>query len=106
MSRGMKLWAEARAAAPFLLTVATIGVPGCGGSQTQNAPEPLVADPPAGAESGADEGAAKTELQRGIAYVKAEKYADALPHLQKAVQTNPKNAEAAYYLALAKEKTG
>jgi Flp pilus assembly protein TadD len=77
----------------------------CGGAQSEQA-EPLTADPPQGAVENADRNASKTDLSRGIAYIKSEKFADAKPHLEKALEKNPKNAEAAYYLAVAKEKTG
>ena len=82
-----------------------VTVLGCGGTQEQPA-DPLTADPPEGAIEQSNQGAGQTELQRGIAFVKNEKYADAKPHIEKAVAANPKSAEAVYYLAVVHEKTG
>lgn len=88
--------------AAFIIAAA---VSACGGQQ-QPPPEPLDADPPLGAGEGAATGAAGTELQRGVAYIKNEKYEEAKVHLEKALELTPRSAEAAYYLGLAKEKTG
>jgi len=84
---------------------AALSLAACGGLQVVPQ-EPLVADPPLGASEGAATGASGTELQRGIAYIKNEKYEDAKAHLEKALELKPDSAEASYYLALAKEKTG
>jgi Flp pilus assembly protein TadD len=83
---------------------AALSLPACGGPE-EIPREPLVADPPRGAH-GATTGAADTELQRGVAYIKNERYEDAKLHLQQALELKPNSAEAAYYLGLAKEKTG
>ena len=70
-----------------------------------DAPEPLIADPPPGAAEGTSAGEAASELSRGIAYAKTEHYAEAKPHLEKALASQPRQSEAAFYLALANEKT-
>jgi tetratricopeptide (TPR) repeat protein len=65
-------------------------------------PEPLTADPPLGSTS-ADTGAADTELERGMAYLKNDRPEDAKTHLEKSLDLKP-SADAHYYLGLAKEK--
>ena len=65
-------------------------------------PPPLTADPPMGASS-ADDGAAATELQRGIAYIKNDKFAEAKGHLEKSVALK-KSSEGEYYLGVVREK--
>ncbi|AUX42192.1 hypothetical protein SOCE26_036190 [Sorangium cellulosum] len=77
---------------------------GCGGAQ-EPPREPLFADPPEGSDEAASRGASSTELDRGIAYIKNEKYEEAKQHLARAVAHEPGNAEAAYYHGLACEKT-
>ncbi len=68
--------------------------------------EALTADPPlVNSGSTAEDGAIQTELQRGIAYVKAEKFAEAVEHFKKAVEIKP-TAEALTYLGVAEERTG
>ncbi len=69
------------------------------------APEPLIADPPPGAAEGSSAGEAAAELSRGVAYAKSEHYAEAKPHLEKALIAQPRSREAAFYLALSLEKT-
>jgi Flp pilus assembly protein TadD len=67
-------------------------------------PQPvLTADPPL--TSAADDGAVQTELERGIAYVKNEKFAEAKEHFQKAIAVKP-TATAWTYLGVVDEKTG
>jgi Tfp pilus assembly protein PilF len=84
--------------------VAGVALAACAPPPAQ-APEPLVADPPPGAAEGTSAGEAASELSRGIAYVKSERWAEAKPHLEKALAARPKSSEAAFYLALASEKT-
>jgi Flp pilus assembly protein TadD len=74
----------------------------CAGTDPPREPQ-LTADPPIGSTS-ADEGAARTELQRGVAFIKLEKYDEAKAHLELAMKSHP-NAEAAFYLGVAREKT-
>lgn len=68
-------------------------------------PEPLTADPPVGAP-GPGASAATSALERGIAFIKSEKYAEAKPHLEEAVAAQPSRADAHFFLAVAKERTG
>lgn len=97
-------WRGGRGAAWVI--AAGLSLSACGGPQQEAPREPLVADPPVGSSEGAAAGAAGTELQRGIAYIKNEKYEEAKAHLDNALELKPDNAEAAYYLALVREKTG
>jgi Flp pilus assembly protein TadD len=92
----MRLWACAAAAA---------GLFACGPEPVTKTPA-LTADPPLDAEEGPSSGTANNELNRGIAYIKNEKYDEAVPHLQKALEIQPKNAQAHFYLGLVKEKKG
>lgn len=86
--------------------LAFVMVAGCGGS-SEGAKEPeLTADPPLTEGGQADTGAGATELQRGVAFIKEEKFAEAKPHLEKAVELDPRSTEAVFYLALSKEKLG
>jgi Flp pilus assembly protein TadD len=94
------LWG--RAAGP---SCAALALWACGAPQ-QAPVEPLVADPPAGSEEAAAESSSGTELQRGVAYIKNERWEDAKTHLTKALELQPDSAEAAYYLGVASEKTG
>jgi Flp pilus assembly protein TadD len=90
-------------ACPTLLALLA-ALPACGPSEPPRDP-PLVADPPLGASgNGADEGARETELSRGIAYVKNEKFAEAKPYFEKAIAIKP-TAQAWTYLGIADEKT-
>jgi len=65
----------------------------------------LRADPPL---TSAQPSAAKgnPDLDRGVAFLKNDKFADAVPHLKKALEAEPKSAEAAFYLGVAIEQTG
>lgn len=63
----------------------------------------LTADPPL--ESAADDGAIQTELERGIAYVKNEKFAEAKEHFKKAITIKP-TPTGWTYLGVTEEKTG
>ena len=78
-------------------------IEGCGPPPQTRTPE-LDADPPAGANASA--GTAASELQRGIAHIKQERYADARPHIEKARELDPKNPEVLFYLGLVKVETG
>jgi Tfp pilus assembly protein PilF len=74
-------------------------------STPQPVEDPLRADPPI---TTADPAAAKGNpaLDRGIAFMQNEKFADAIPHLKEALDKDPKSAEAAFYLGVATEQTG
>ena len=52
-----------------------------------------------------DDGAAATELQRGVAYIKNDKFPEAKGHLEKSVELK-KTSEAEYYLGVTLEKLG
>lgn len=65
----------------------------------------LPADPPlATSEPTAAHGS--PDLDRGVAFIKNSKFADAVPFLKKALAAEPKNPEAAFYLGVATEQTG
>lgn len=83
-----------------------LALAGCGGGQEAVKDPPLDADPPIAEGGGAAKGASGTELDRGIAYIKNEKFEEAKAHLEKAVALDPKSSQAAYYLAVAKEQLG
>jgi Flp pilus assembly protein TadD len=96
----------ARLPVPSILACAAVlSLSACGPDEPPKAP-PLVADPPL-VQSGPapDDGAAQSEIDRGLAYVKAEKYAEAKEHFEKAVAAKP-SAMAWTYLGIAKEKSG
>lgn len=66
----------------------------------------LTADPPAGGAEGLSKGALDTELQRGIAYIKSSKFAEAKTHLEAALKEQPNNAEANFYMGVTTEMLG
>ena len=91
----------------FLLTGAgaALALPACGGSQAPaQGQDALDADPPAGHV--AQGGPTHAELKQGIDAIKAERYDEAKPLLEKAVEQSPKSSEAHFYLAVARERTG
>src|SRR5262245_5377529 len=100
LGRTMRLWA---------CVVAAAGLLACG-PEPQGKTPVLAADPPLddskGQGQGPAGGAATTALNRGTAFLKNEKYDEAITELTKAIQTDPKSVQAHYYLALAKEKKG
>lgn len=63
----------------------------------------LTADPPLSSQ--ADDGAVQTELERGIAFVKNEKFAEAKDHFKKAIAIKP-TPTAWTYLGVTAERTG
>jgi tetratricopeptide (TPR) repeat protein len=65
----------------------------------------LVADPPP-TEDGRAPGAGLSDFDRGVAYIEKQAWEQALPHLDKALEADPKNAEAHYYRALASYQLG
>jgi Flp pilus assembly protein TadD len=81
---------------------ALLALAACAGTDPPREPQ-LIADPPIGSTS-ADQGAAQTEIQRGVAFIKLEKYDEAKAHLELAMKSHP-SAEAAFYLGVAREKT-
>lgn len=87
----------------LLAVLPALACPAC---TPEPAREPaLTADPPLGAGSVAADGAVQTELDRGVAYVKNEKYAEAREHFQKAIAIKP-TPMAWTYLGVTAEKTG
>ncbi len=67
--------------------------------------DPLRADPPLVEPDPATK-KGNPELDRGVAYVKNGKFAEALPHLKAALEVEPKNALALATLGLVTEQTG
>lgn len=84
------------------LLVGLVAAGGC--SPAAPADDPLVADPPEGEGEGGP--ATGSDLDRGVAYIKNEKYEEAIPYLKKASEADPRSATAAFYLAIAHERTG
>jgi Flp pilus assembly protein TadD len=82
------------------LALATLALPAC--SEPPPKPPVLTADPPL--ESAASDGAVQTELERGIAYIKNEKFAEAKEHFRKAIAIKP-TPTAWSYLGVASERT-
>jgi tetratricopeptide (TPR) repeat protein len=92
---------------PTVLALAVLSLAACS-STPPPADPPLVADPPdtpAGKSNGAEQGAIDTELERGLAYVKAEQFAEAKQHFEKAIAIKP-TPTAFTCLGIADEKTG
>lgn len=82
-----------------------VGLAGCT-EPTGRGPGPmLVADPPP-SDDGSVPGAELGDLDRGVALVKREAYAEALPYFDRVLEAKPDHAEAEYYRALARERTG
>jgi Flp pilus assembly protein TadD len=69
-------------------------------------PDPMLIADPAPTDDGQAPGAGLSDLDKGKAYVEKEAYDKALPHLEKALEVKPDNAEAHYLRALALLKTG
>ena len=80
-------------AAPLVLVLT-----GC--SKPNAAPVSLVADPPP-TEDGQPPGAQQTALDRGVAYIEAGAWEEALPHFETVLANDDKNAKAHYYRAVA-----
>lgn len=76
----------------------------CASSSQQQRDPDLVADPPLGDESDIENGAAKTDYQRALAYVDKEHWAEAKVLLARVIATTPENAEAHAYMGLVLEK--
>src|SRR5437868_61219 len=87
------------------VAIGLVAVVGCSSPPPPQEPV-LIADPPVGGTEGLASGAANTELQRAIQYIKNEKYADAKAHLEKALAEKPDLAEGNYYMGLAVEMLG
>jgi Tfp pilus assembly protein PilF len=89
-----------------LASLSVVLVTACGPSEPPKDP-PLVADPPLASSGGPvpDDGAVQTEMERGMAYAKAERWAEAKEHFEKAIAVKP-SALAYAELGVAYEKTG
>lgn len=89
-------------------TVASLGLAvvmaGC--SSTPDPPPRILDADPAPTEDGRAPGAGQADLDRGVAYIEKEAWAEARPHLQQALEAQPDNAEAHYYLALVQSRIG
>lgn len=72
----------------------------CGCPKKEPAAVSLVADPPA-TEDGQPPGVGVTALDRGVAYIQAEAWAEALTELDKVLATKDDDARAHYYRGLA-----
>ena len=66
-------------------------------------PEPPLAAEPA---SGAGASREPTDFERGMAFMREQRYAEAKGYLERASAADPKNAEASYFLGLSRAKTG
>jgi Flp pilus assembly protein TadD len=84
------------------MLAAATALAGCAQEPPPKEPQ-LTADPPL--TSAADDGAVQTELERGIAYVKNEKFAEAKDHFKKAIGIKP-TPTAWTYLGVTEERTG
>jgi Flp pilus assembly protein TadD len=82
---------------------ALLALAACAGGDPPPREPKLTAGPAIGSTS-ANDGAPTTELGRGIASIKNEKYDEAKAHLELAMKTSP-TAEAGFYLGVALEKT-
>lgn len=87
-----------------IIAIAALAISACGGTETEPKNPELVADPPLDGESGPQKGAAQNDLQRAIAYIKNERWAEAKASLERSLATSPKSAEANYYMGLVHEK--
>jgi Flp pilus assembly protein TadD len=91
-------WTTCARLVPLVLSLAA-----CGAPEPAKDP-PLTADPPASAAgNAADDGAVQTEIERGEAYIKNEKFAEAKVHFEKALAIKP-SAGAWTYLGVCAEK--
>ena len=89
---------------PYLLVgLASVLLLGCA-STPEPREEPLDADPPIAVASGKAKG--NPALDRGIAFIKAGKFAEAMEQLKAALEADPERAEGSFYMALALEQTG
>lgn len=80
-----------------------LALPACS-STPEPKEEPLLADPPLAPDPAGAKG--NPELDRGVAFVKNNKFAEAKPHLVAALEADPASAEANFYLGITTEQTG
>jgi len=86
--------------APLLL-VSLVGA--CSSTPPATTPDPV---PSLQSSSEPVAPASSPEVDRAIAAVQAERFADAIPILQTAIAKDPRNAQAQFYLAVSLEQTG
>lgn len=67
--------------------------------------EPLKADPPL-TDPTPPKKKGNPELDRGVAFIKASKFKEAEEHLKAAIEFDPKNPEAHYYMGVVLDQTG
>lgn len=88
---------------PFIVAIGlaplAVFAGGCA-SAPPPAPTELSADPPL---DGANAGRAESELQRAVAFIKNEKWAEAKAHIDVALADRPDDADANYYLGVVSE---
>jgi len=87
-----------RSLAPLL---AALLLAGCSSTPPATEPDPPPVDDPQAFEPGSS-----PEVEQAIAHVQAERFADAIPLLEKALVRNAKDAQAHYYLGVSLEGTG
>ena len=87
---------------PLLATLALSSLVACGAAEP--APQPdLVADPPAGSDEAMRAAEAEASLDRAAAFIEKQKLEDARPHVAHALERDPKNAKAHYFLGVLEE---
>jgi Flp pilus assembly protein TadD len=84
-----------------LIVLGCVAVLAACGPPVAAGPGPSLVADPAPTEDGLTPGAGAGELDRGVAYVKREAWAEAIVHLDKALEAKPDSADAEYYRALA-----
>jgi tetratricopeptide (TPR) repeat protein len=76
---------------------------GCSPAPPEAKDPVLTADPPVGGAEGLSSGAANTEVQRAIAYIKNAKFEDAKKHLEAALAEKPDDSQANFYMGVTAE---
>lgn len=85
------------------LPVAALALAALGCKGPPAPPRVLPADPAADARM---PGAALGDLDRGAAFVQNKAYAEAIPYFDRALEADPKNAQALYYRGLCRDELG
>lgn len=94
-----------RTFAPLLVLSLAAAALGCATTQG-GPPRPVLTADPLPSLDGGSPGQSATELDRGIAMVQNERYADGIATLEKAIKLLPNDAQAVYHLAYAYDRTG
>lgn len=87
----------------LLSSILAVAALACSSTPPATQPDP---DPPLGDDPEAVAPASSAEVEQAIGHVRAERFADAIPLLEKAIAANAKNAQAHYYLGVSLEGTG